>query len=262
MNGLFVTATDTGVGKTVLSSCLLASMAAAGVPVRAFKPVVTGLDERLPPGAWPADHELLATAAGMRAEDVTPLLFGPATSPHLAAELAGERVDPAALLTAARGGDDGETLIAEGVGGLLVPLAESYSVCDLAAELGLPVLIAARPGLGSINHTLLTLRAARAAGLDVRAVVLTPWPQQPDAIARSNRETIARLGDVEVACLEPVERPALGELAAAGGRLPWRRWLDARGAAPGARRRPDARAAATAGRGVHRPSVQRVRSGG
>ncbi len=95
MRGLFVTGTDTGLGKTVLSAALLAAMAAAGERVRAHKPVVTGLDE--PSSAWPADHELLASAAGMTPEEVAPLRYGPAVSPHLAAQLAGERIDPARL---------------------------------------------------------------------------------------------------------------------------------------------------------------------
>ncbi len=69
-------------------------------------------------------------------------------------------------------------------------------------------MIAARPGLGTINHTLLTLRVARAAGLDVRAVVLTPWPHEPSVLERSNRETIARLGEVEVQALAPIDGPA------------------------------------------------------
>jgi dethiobiotin synthetase len=106
-----------------------------------------------------------------------------------------------------------------GVGGLLTPLADDYTVCDLAAALGLAVLIAARPGLGTINHTLLTLRVARSAGLDVRAVVLTPWPREPTTLERSNRETIARLGDVEVEDLPTVASPALADLARAGAKL-------------------------------------------
>jgi dethiobiotin synthetase len=232
VRGLFVTGTDTGVGKTVLSAALLAAMAAAGEIVRAHKPVVTGLDlaraagaDR--PGAWPPDDELLALAAGMEPGAVAPLRYGPAVSPHLAAELSGERIDPAALLAAARGAARGRTSIVEGVGGLLVPFAEDYSVRDLAVALELPVLIAARPGLGTINHTLLTLGAARAAGLDVRAVVLTPWPTQPSTLERSNRETIAGLGKVEVQGLPHVPLPAVEKLAQAGAALPWRRWLGA-----------------------------------
>src|ERR1700677_558254 len=216
MRGLFVTATDTGVGKSVLSAALLAAMAAAGERVRAYKPVVTGLDDEdeiAARGAWPADHELLATVAGMAPEEVSPLRFGPAVSPHLAAELAGVRVDPAQLLAAASAGEPDRTLIVEGVGGLLVPLADDYTVCDLAVALGLPLLIAARPGLGTINHTLLTVQAARAAGLDVRAVVLTPWPAEPSPMERSNRETIARLGEVDVHTLSLVQAPDPPELA-------------------------------------------------
>jgi dethiobiotin synthetase len=237
MRGLFVTGTGTGVGKTVLSAALIAAMRAAGEPVRAHKPVVTGLDE--PTGDWPPDHELLALAAGMRPEDVAPLRYGPAVSPHLASALAGARIDRAVLTQNARrtardGGAAGAgdvapgeetTLIVEGVGGLLVPLAEDFTVCDLMRELGLPVLIAAPPVLGTINHTLLTLHTARGAGLDVRAVVLTPWPEHPSAMEHSNRETIARLGEVDVERLPNITAPELDLLAAAGDRLPWRRWI-------------------------------------
>lgn len=232
MRGLFVTGTDTGVGKTIVSASLLAAMAAAGLPVRAYKPVVTGLDDpqealAAAESRWPADHVLLGTAAGMAPEAVSLLRFGPAVSPHLAAQLAGEPIDPEHLLAHARAGDANQTLIAEGVGGLLVPLTDSYSICDLAVALALPVVIAARPGLGTINHTLLTLRVARDAGLEVRAVVLTPWPLQPTVLERSNRETIADLGEVEVQTLGLVGGPERGELARAGAELPWPRWLQA-----------------------------------
>jgi dethiobiotin synthetase len=227
VRGLFVTATDTDVGKTVLSAALLAAMAAAGVRVRAHKPVVTGLGERPQIGQpeWPPDHELLASAAGMTPEEVAPLRYDPAVSPHLAAQLADEHVDPEDLVMRARAaGDDGATLIVEGVGGLLTPLAEGYTVRDLAVALDLPLLIAARPGLGTINHTLLTLQAARAAGRDVRAVVLTPWPEQPSEMELSNRATIARMGNVEVVGLGHVQSPTPADLGRAGETLPWRYW--------------------------------------
>jgi dethiobiotin synthetase len=224
MRGLFVNGTDTGVGKTILSAALLAAMSAAGEPVRAHKPVVTGLDEP-PNGIWPPDHELLAAVAGMTPEEVSPLRYGPAVSPHLAARLAGEEIDPDGLLARARRAGEGDvSLIVEGVGGLLTPLVDGYAVRDLAVALGLPVLIAARPGLGTINHTLLTIEAARTVGLDVRAVVLTPWPAEPSVLERSNLETIARLGDVEVAGLGHVPSPAAADLARFGDTLPWRRW--------------------------------------
>lgn len=227
MRGLFVTATDTGVGKTVLSAALLAAMAVAGERVSAHKPVVTGLGGQ--PGigqpAWPPDHELLASVTGMTPEEVSPLCYEPAVSPHLAAQLAGEHIDPADLVARAREAGDGKaTLIVEGVGGLLAPLAEDYTVRDLAVALGLPLLIAARPGLGTINHTLLTLQSAHAAGLYVRAIVLTPWPEEPNEIEQSNRETIARMGNIEVAALGHVRSPAAADLARAGRALPWENW--------------------------------------
>ncbi len=237
MRGLFVTGTGTGVGKTIVSAALLAAMRAAGEPVRAHKPVVTGLAE--PTGEWPPDHELLALAATMTPDEVAPLRFLPAVSPHLAAAMVGERIDPVDVLERARaagttGGSRGDAepsearapvLVVEGVGGLLVPLADDFTVRDLAAELGLPVIVAATPGLGTINHTLLTLQAARSAKLDVRAVVLTPWPREPSEMERSNRDTIARLGEIEVAVLEEVAYTNIAELARAGDRLPWRDWL-------------------------------------
>lgn len=222
--GLFVTGTGTGVGKTILSAALLAAMRGAGERVRAHKPVVTGLED--PPGDWPADHELLALAAGMRPEEVAPLRYRPAVSPHLASALAGEQIGRAQFVETAQAAARGkDILVVEGVGGLLVPLTEDFTVRDLALELGLGVLISAQPGLGTINHTLLTLHAARGVGLDVRAVVLTPWPEHPSAIDHSNRETIARLGEVEVERLPLVTSPDLQTLALAGERLPWRRWV-------------------------------------
>lgn len=228
MRGLFVTGTGTGVGKTILSAALLASMAAAGERVRAHKPVVTGLDDRSEvglPGAWPPDHELLADVTGMTPEEVSPLRYGPAASPHLAARLAGETIDLADLIARARAAGAGEsTLVVEGVGGLLVPLTDGFAVRDLAVALRLPVLIAAEPGLGTINHTLLTIDAARAAGLEVRAVVLTPWPDTPAELERSNRDTIAQLGEVEVVGLGHVPSSAVAHLARAGDALPWLRW--------------------------------------
>ena len=219
MRGLFVTGTDTGAGKTIVSAALLAAMRAAGEPVTAHKPVVTGLDE--PPGEWPPDHELLALAAGMNTNDVAPLRFGPAVSPQLAAAMAGRRVEPGELVANARAAvrqadDRGGTLIVERVGGLLVPLTDDFTVRDLAVELGLPLLIAARPGLGTINHTLLTLAAARTAGLTVASVVLTPWPTVPSEMERSNRDTIARIGATEVVTLEGTD---IANLARAGDRL-------------------------------------------
>ncbi len=223
MRGVFVTGTDTEVGKTVLAACICAAAAQHGIEVAAFKPVVTGLDE--PVVDWPRDHELLARAAnaGQSPEDVAPHRYGPAVSPHLAARLAGEEIDPDELVASARAqGDRADALVVEGVGGLLVPLAKDYLVRDFAGELSLPVVIAARPGLGTISHSLLTIEACRAVALRVQAVVLTPWPGEPSAMQRSNMETIERFGEVPVIGLPPTDP---GRLAEAGEALPVSDWL-------------------------------------
>ncbi len=224
--GLFVTGTDTGVGKTVVAAAIVARLRRDGVPVRVFKPVITGLDEPPDPG-WPPDHEVLARAAGSAPADVMLVGYGPPVSPHLAAELAGaEPPSPTRIADAIRAGAPPEALtVVEGVGGLLVPLVPDGDVRTLAKELGLPLVIAARPGLGTINHTLLTVEAARAAELSIAGVVITPWPPAPSVMERSNRDTIARLSGLEVAALPPIAaaRPKL--LAAAADGLPLRRWL-------------------------------------
>ena len=196
MRSVFVTGTGTEVGKTVVAAVLARTLAGSGSRVAVFKPVVTGLEDSGEP-----DHELLRRAAGsdQSDEEIAPYRYGPPASPHLAAALAGEEIDPgrlrAAALAAAAGADE---LVCEGVGGLLVPLAADYTVRDLAVDLGLPVVVAAPPGLGTINHTLLTLEAARGAGLGVAMVVLTPWPGAPSPVEASNLETIAALGEVRV----------------------------------------------------------------
>ena len=209
--GVFVTGTGTEVGKTVVAAAIARTLAAEGLRVAVFKPAVTGLEE---PGE--TDHELLRRAADSTQsdEEIALYRYAPPASPHLAAALAGERIDPERLRTTARAAAAGaDFLVCEGVGGLMVPLAERvmhaereqtappYLVRDLAAELGYPLVVAASPGLGTINHTLLTLEAARAAGLRVAMVVLTPWPSEPSEIERSNQETIAALGEVPVETL-------------------------------------------------------------
>jgi dethiobiotin synthetase len=226
LRGCFVTGTDTGVGKTVVAAAIVARLRALGASVRAVKPLITGLDDPPDPD-WPPDHELLARAAGCEPDEVILAGFGPPVSPHLAIELAGATPPTLDWLAdgVRAGGEPRAFTVVEGVGGLLVPLGPDADVRDLAIALGLPLVIAARPGLGTINHTLLTLEAARSAGLAVTGVVLTPWPHQPSDMERSNRETITRLGEIEVATLPPIARADRELLATAGAQLPIERWL-------------------------------------
>jgi dethiobiotin synthetase len=202
-SGVFVTGTGTGVGKTVVAAVIARTLAGEGRRVAVFKPAVTGLEDEGEP-----DQALLRRAAGSEQGDaeIAPYRYGPPMSPHLAADLAGEEIQPARLLEAARTAAAGAgSLVCEGVGGLLVPLRADYLVRDLAAELALPLVIAASPGLGTINHTLLTIEAAGSAGLEVALVVLSPWPDDPGSVEESNRETIAALGKVQVATLRRLD---------------------------------------------------------
>jgi len=212
--GIFVTGTGTEVGKTVVAATIAHTLAAEGQRVHVFKPAVTGLDEGVE-----TDHALLRRASGSEQsdEEIAPYRYGPPASPHLAAALAGQEIDPERLRQTAQAAAEGaDALVCEGVGGLMVPLSPTYLVRDLAADLGYPLVVVASPGLGTINHTLLTVAAARATGLPVAAVVLNPWPEEPTNIERNNRETIAALADLPVHTLpqldpaDPSSWPQLG----------------------------------------------------
>jgi dethiobiotin synthetase len=214
MRGYFVTATGTEIGKTVVAAAIANAARRAGRRVAVFKPAVSGLvDHPLAPETWAGaarlpDHALLRLAAGSTQGDdeIAPYRYGPALSPHLAAELEGERIDPDRLRGAALAAtEEVDLLVCEGVGGFLVPLSADYLVRDLARDLALPVVIVASPGLGTINHTLLTIESVRGAGLELASVVLNPWPARPSAIQRSNLETIERLGEVSVDTLPELD---------------------------------------------------------
>jgi dethiobiotin synthetase len=204
--GVFVTGTGTEVGKTVVAATIARALAAEGRGVAVFKPAVTGLDEGVE-----TDHELLRRASGTKQSDaeIAPYRYGPPASPHLAAAMVGEEIEPERLRRAAAAAADGaEAIVCEGVGGLLVPLAPDYLVRDLAADLGYPLVVVANPGLGTINHTLLTVEVARSGGLEIAAVVLNPWPSEPSEIERSNRETIASLAEAPVLTLPQLDLAA------------------------------------------------------
>jgi dethiobiotin synthetase len=232
LRGVLVTATDTDVGKSVLAAAICARLKADGVDVVAHKPAVTGLDDPAPPHG--RDHELLGRCTGQDPDDVAPRRYGPAVSPHLAADLAGEELLLPDLVAAARAAgtaDDGavRTLVVEGIGGLLVPFdRHGTDVRTLAVQLGLPLVVAARPGLGTINHVLLTLEAARAVGLEVRGVVLTPWVDG-DPLADDNRRTLTDAAGVPVGVL-PRTAMDPASLARAADGLPVQAWVGPAGA--------------------------------
>jgi dethiobiotin synthetase len=198
MNGFFVTGTDTGVGKTVLSALLVAAL--DGVY---WKPVQTGAMEG-------TDRNSVRVWADCPEDRLLPerYCFDPPVSPHLASREAGVQIALEAIEFPAA--PDGRPYIVEGAGGVMVPLNEKDLMLDLMRHLGLPVVVAARTSLGTINHTLLTLAALRAAHINVRGVVLI------GAENVENRRAIERYGKMRVIghipVLEKIHRAALIEV--------------------------------------------------
>ena len=200
MKGLFVTGTDTGVGKTVAAAALMHRYREF-VPLRYWKPIQTGIevdDDTATVRRLGACSESELFDRGVR-------LLKP-VSPHLAAHWAGQRIDLAELLGLAPGGDT--AWIVEGAGGLLVPINESQTMADWIAHLALPVLVVARTGLGTINHTLLTLEALQSRRLRTAGVLMIGEPNA------DNRAAIERYGRVpvftEMPFLTPLDPGLLG----------------------------------------------------
>jgi len=193
MNGLFITGTDTGVGKTHVAAALARLLRRQGRNVCVFKPAATGAARV--EGRWLApDTVQLAWAAGMSQclERVTPWAFSEPVAPAVAARLHGKPLSIAAMVRAAPAPGPEGVLLVEGVGGLLCPLTEQETVADLARALGLPLVIVARRSLGTLNHTLLTLEAAASRGLPVAGVVVNET-NRPDTLAEeTNVEELRR----------------------------------------------------------------------
>jgi len=218
VRGIFITGTGTGVGKTVVAAAVLRAARAAGIDAVPFKPVQTGAIDS-PRGPRAPDVEFCLAAAGLmpkpdEAALMAPLLYKPACSPHLAASIEARPVDVDAIIAAAEKLlARHEAMVVEGAGGVMVPLNESQTMLDLMAAMALPVLVVAANVLGTINHTLLTLSALRAAKLECLGVVFNQ-PEAPAAddeyIRRDNPATIARFG--EAAVLGDI--PHVGGLAA------------------------------------------------
>jgi dethiobiotin synthetase len=222
-SGIFVTGTGTEIGKTVVAAVLARTLANDGHSVAVFKPALTGMDEfpeydeataiataSDPEGAIEnlPDHAILRAAArsSQTDDEIAPYRFDPPMSPHLAAGLAGVEIDPDKVMAAARAAADGvDAIVCEGAGGLLVPLSPTWTMRSCAVELGYPLVIVAPPGLGTINHTLLTVESARSVGLKVAAIVLNPWPEDPTPIESDNRETIAAMSGFPVLTLPKLD---------------------------------------------------------
>jgi dethiobiotin synthetase len=192
--GLFVTGTDTGVGKTVICGAIANWFSRRGYAVGALKPLATGCVRR---------REGLDLICPVRL--VEPL------APAVAAERAGEPIDWEAVgRSIALMSREAEVMVVEGVGGVMVPLDAQHTVLDLAEVLGWPAVVVARAALGTINHTLLTVHALRSRGIPVAGVVINQYPPDRTSVAEeTSPRAIERWGRVPVLCIVPQETGVL-----------------------------------------------------
>lgn len=197
--GIFVTGTDTGVGKTHVTAHLLAELRRRGINAAGFKPIACGADGR---------RDAIRYRAIMNNDVplnlVNPIYLRHPLSPHVAARLeqrviALDRIADACDRLAAQY----DIVLVEGAGGILVPLTDSFFMSDLARQLDLPVVIVARLGLGTINHTLLTVQTARIAGLPLLGIVLNDTTGKRTLAARTNVTEIPRLSGVPLLGVMP-----------------------------------------------------------
>lgn len=196
--GAFVAGTDTGVGKTIVTAGLTGWLRDAGTDARAIKPAQTGA---------PEDDDAGVVADVCDDPDASTCLrrFGPALAPRVAAAREEVALDYGSLLADCRGTVERfEFAVVEGIGGLRVPLTDDAEVLDLAADLGLPAMVVARSGLGTLNHTALTVDALRDYGVDVPLVVFNEYEGETVA-ERTNPTELERMLDVPVATIAPFD---------------------------------------------------------
>jgi dethiobiotin synthetase len=203
LSGLFVTATGTGVGKTLVTAALLHQLRAAGVRASARKPVLSGFPD---PSGEPSDAEVLLRAQGLdptpdRVEAIAPWRFRAPLSPDMAAAAEGRRIDFERLVAYTREACAAdERVLVEGVGGVCVPLDETHTVLDWIAACGLPALLVAGSYLGTLSHTLTAVSVLRARGVALAGLVLCESPESPVPLAET-RAALLRFID-ELACAE------------------------------------------------------------
>lgn len=203
--GIFITGTDTGVGKSIAAATLARLLHERGVNVGVMKPVTSGCREKN--GRLVSeDAELLAWAAGLdRVDaDVAPYLLREPIAPAEAAGREGVRIDFQHIGEAfARLVSRHDFVIVEGVGGLMVPLAGGLLIADLVIHLSLPLLVIARPNLGTVNQTLLTCFAARQLGIAVSGVIINNYPEQSGIAEQSAPHLIASLAGAPLLAIFP-----------------------------------------------------------
>ena len=201
---IIITGTDTGVGKTVITAALALSLKNTGLNVGVMKPLQSGSSL---PGL--TDIEFLRMVLGETSPDDCVYSFEAPLSPHAAAALSGETIDIDRIKSAyGRIASARDVVLVEGAGGLLVPILEDYLMADLARNLSLPLLVVARPGLGTVNHTSLTIECARMRGLAVLGVVINAFPDSPGLAEKMNPSAIKKQTGAPLLGVNP-EDPSL-----------------------------------------------------
>ncbi len=220
-NGLFITGTDTGVGKTLVAGGIAKILNQTGYTVGVFKPVATGCKHHHE-GLVSTDAEFLRywSNCDFELSVVNPVGFVTPAAPVVCQEFERRHVDFAAIQKVYESiCKVSDFVIVEGIGGIRVPISGDVDVLELARAFGLPVVIVARPYLGTINHTLLTVDAVRGAGLDVAGVVISGYEAASATFAEETAaDVIAEYGDVGILAIVPhdedsdVENCQLGDL--------------------------------------------------
>ncbi len=217
VKGIFVTGTDTGVGKTWVAAGITAVLRRWGLKAGYFKPVQSGCPEqdgRLIPTDADFARELAELDEPL--ELLTPVALRLPLAPGVAAAREGTTVDMARIAAAWRElGSRYDFLVTEGAGGLYVPIRDNdFLVLDMVHWLRLPLIVVARAGLGTINHTVLTVKAAQQAGVPVAGVVINRYPENPSLAEETNPEVIAALTDTPI--LGKV--PEIGQISSPEGK--------------------------------------------
>jgi len=204
-SGYFITGTDTGIGKTVVTAALQAVLHHQGCSTGIMKPIETGVDAHCSSSAN-SDAKFLLEASGLDDDlsDICPIRLKTPAAPYQAALMENIEIDISRILTAyQRLAEKYSIMLVEGVGGLLVPISKNYAVIDLIGDMGLPVIIVAGYQLGTLNHTLLTLRNLKEKSLTVAGVIMTQMDPEPlSEVEARQPELLAELSGV----------PILGEL--------------------------------------------------
>jgi dethiobiotin synthetase len=229
--GILITGTDTDIGKTVIAGAIAAWFKQQGTRVGVLKPIASGCVHRRE-GLISEDAEFLAHCADSPhpLDVIAPIRFAQPLAPAIAASRLGAAVDWSSIQRSlTRITRDADVLIVEGVGGIMVPMDDKHTMLDVAAWLNLPAVVVARPNLGTINHTVLTIEALRRAQVPIAGVVINRYPAENASVAEeTNPRAVEKWAKTPVLCIVPQVRQPIGlhipqDISAAVAQVDWSR---------------------------------------